>query len=58
MADRKTFTLRMDETVLKQLHYISKKNKHSVNHQIELLVKNFIADFVKVNGEIPLTDEE
>lgn len=58
MSNRKTFTLRVEETTLQQLHYISKLNKRSVNNQIEMLIENFIADFVKENGEIPLADEE
>lgn len=55
---RKTFTLRIENDILKQLHYISQKNKRSVNNQIELLIESFISDFVKENGEIPLSDGE
>lgn len=57
-TNRKTFTLRIEETPLKQLHYISKQNKRSVNNQIELLIQNFILEFQKENGEIPLSDEQ
>jgi len=53
MGKRKTFTLRLDEDTLKQLHYISDKNMRSINNQIEILIYNFISDFEKENGEIP-----
>lgn len=58
MANRKTFTLRIEEDALRQLHYISKQNKRSVNNQIEILIEKFISEFVKENGEILLSDEE
>ena len=58
MTQRRTFTLRINDKALDQLHYISNLNKRSVNNQIELLIDQFISDFVKTNGEIPLSDEQ
>lgn len=53
MSKRKTFTLRLDEDTLERLHYVSDKNKRSVNNQLEILIDDFISDFQKKNGEIP-----
>lgn len=58
MGKRKTFTLRVDENTLNKLHYISDKNKRSVNNQIDILIDSFISEFVKENGKIPLDCEE
>lgn len=54
MKSRKTFTLRLEEAMLSKLGYISTQNKRSINNQIEVLLEEFIADFEKDNGKIPL----
>lgn len=54
---RKTFTLRIKEDTLKRLHFISEANMRSVNNQIENLVDQFISDYEKQNGKIPLSDD-
>ncbi len=58
MNSRKTFTLRLDEKMLDKLHFVSEKNKRSVNNQIEFLLEQFIEDFEKENGVILLPDED
>ena len=58
MNNRKTFTLRLDEKLLNKLHYVSGKNKRSVNNQIEVLVEQFIEEFEKENGSIPQSDND
>ena len=58
MQNRKTFTLRVEESTLSKLHHISKQNKRSVNNQIEILIESFISDFEKANGEIPVSVDE
>ena len=57
MKSRKTFTLRLEESMLSKLGYISTQNKRSINNQIEVLLEEFIADFEKDNGDIPLEQE-
>lgn len=57
MKARKTFTLRLEESMLSKLGYISAQNKRSINNQIEVLLEEFIADFEKDNGDIPLEQE-
>ena len=43
----KNYTLRIDEDLLNELKYIAKYEKRSVNSQIIILIKKFIADFEK-----------
>ena len=54
MKSRKTFTLRLEESMLSKLGYISAQNKRSINNQIEVLLEKFIEDFEKDNGKIPV----
>ncbi len=58
MKPRKTFTLRLDESILTKLGFISTHNKRSINNQIEVLLEGFISDFEKQHGEIPLEQED
>jgi hypothetical protein len=54
MAQRKTFTLRLDEDLLDKLHYAAEYNARSSNAQIEFLVKRFIEAFEDEHGVILL----
>lgn len=58
MKLRKTFTLRLDESMLTKLGFISAQNKRSINNQIEVLLEGFISDFEEQHGEIPLEQED
>jgi len=48
----RTYTLRIDEDLLNKLKYIAKYEKRSVNSQIMMLIKKFIADFEKTEKHI------
>lgn len=48
--------LRLEETTWQKISYISKKNKRSLNSQIEYLVESHIEEYEKQNGAIPLAD--
>ena len=48
----KNFTLRIEDEFLDKLKYISAYEKRSVNGQIIILIKKFIADFEKTEKHI------
>ena len=50
--------LRLEETTWQKISYISKKNKRSLNSQIEYLVENYIKKYEQQNGVIPLNDTQ
>lgn len=58
MKSRRTFTLRLEDGLLKKLHVASEKNKRSVNNQIECLIEEFISDFESEHGQVVPSDEE
>ena len=52
----KMCSLRIKESDYKKIKIIAENNDRSVNKQIERLIKNAIADYEKINGEIPIED--
>ena len=48
------FTFRTDAKTLEKLRYIADNNFRTVNKEMEMLVKQYISDFEKKNGEIKL----
>lgn len=48
------FTFRVDQDTLEKLRYIADSNFRTVNKELEMLVKTYIADYEKTNGVIPL----
>lgn len=58
MATQKVQTgLRLLESDLMKITYIAKRNKRSLNAQIEFLVQECIENFEKQNGVIPSQGE-
>jgi len=49
--------LRLEESVLQKITYIAKKQRRSLNAEIELAVDRAIEDFEKDNGVIPLGED-
>ncbi|MBP3629032.1 MAG: hypothetical protein J6I95_06125 [Anaerotignum sp.] len=56
MKNQKHISIRIDETVLKKCHYISKYNDRSASRQIMCLINQCIRDFEKEHGEIELKE--
>lgn len=54
----KDFSLRIDEDLLKKLHYVADYEGRSANMEIKQLVKKHIAAFEKEHGKIELGDEK
>lgn len=53
MADKiMKFTFRTDEEILKKLHFVAEYDARSANRELEVLVKQHIAEFEKEHGEI------
>ncbi|WRS27825.1 Arc family DNA-binding protein [Oscillospiraceae bacterium MB08-C2-2] len=46
------FTLRISLSLLDKLRYIANQNSRSANKEMEMLIKNHIAEFEKEHGEI------
>jgi len=50
--------LRLEEDMLIKLTYISKRNRRSINAQLEFLVQICIEEYESKHGEIPISDED
>lgn len=48
--------LRLEEIAWNKISYISKKNKRSLNAQIEILIDECIENYEKANGVIEPSD--
>lgn len=46
------FTIRINTIILKKFRYIAEYNGRSANREIEVLLKNYIAEFESVHGKI------
>ena len=52
----KHFSLRIDENLLAELHYVSKYNGRSANNEILQLIRAHIGEFEKQHGDIMIED--
>nr|DAN91233.1 MAG TPA: Arc-like DNA binding domain protein [Bacteriophage sp.] len=52
------FTFRVEAEVLEKLRFIADSNFRTVNKELEMLVKQYIAKYEKENGAIPLSEGE
>ena len=52
MKQQNAYPLRLDETLQKKLKQLAKENDRTYRAQIENILKNYIADYEKQNGDI------
>ena len=50
--------LRLEEEMLIKITHIAKKNRRSLNAQIEYLVEKCIEEYEQENGEITISEDE
>jgi len=48
------YPLRIDPTIMKKIKFISKENGRSINKEIEVILKNIVNEFEKLNGIIEI----
>ncbi|MCL2827347.1 MAG: Arc family DNA-binding protein [Oscillospiraceae bacterium] len=59
MATTKVQTgLRLEEDMLIKITYIAKRNRRSLNAQLEFLAQTCIEEYESAHGEIPISDED
>ena len=59
MATNKIQTgIRFEPELLYKITQIAKKNKRSLNAQLEFLAQSCVEEYEKENGEIPLDENE
>ena len=59
MATNKVQTgIRFEPELLYKITQVAKKNKRSLNAQLEFLAQECVDEFEKANGEIPLDENE
>ena len=49
--------LRLDETTYGKLKTLSAAENRSINNLVEYIVKQYLADYEKTNGAIPISEE-
>lgn len=54
---KRQFTIRLEQTILDKMIYISKFNSRSPNKEFEILIKEYIAQFEKTNGKIQYKED-
>lgn len=54
LSDTVKFTLRLSPELLQKFRYIAEYNARSANRELQVLMKNHIAEFEKTHGEIKL----
>lgn len=54
MEKIKSYSLRVEETLLKKFHYVAKYNGRSVNAQILMYIRKSIDKFEEIYGPIEL----
>lgn len=52
----KNFSLRIDQELLRKLHYVADYNGRSANREIEFLIKRHVAQYEKEHGKIELDE--
>ena len=58
MAVNKVQTgLRMEPELLYQITYVAKKNKRSLNAQLEYLAQKCVKEYEAANGSIPVDED-
>lgn len=59
MAQANPYPLRVDSTIMEKFKVIASNNGRSVNKEIEMLMKQAVADYERNNGsiEIPILSE-
>lgn len=59
MAQANPYPLRVDRTIMEKFKVVASNNGRSVNKEIEMLMKQVIADYERNNGliEIPALNE-
>ena len=59
MATNKIQTgIRFEPELLYKISQVAKKNKRSLNAQLEFLAQNCVEEFEKENGEIPIDENQ
>lgn len=52
------YTLRIPREYLEKIKYIAEENARSANREIEMLIKNKISEYEKINGEIVVDEAD
>ena len=53
----KSISFRLDETLLKKLHYIADYEGRSANSQVMVLIRDAVNEFEEKHGKIELSEE-
>ncbi|MGI5966938.1 MULTISPECIES: hypothetical protein [Anaerotruncus] len=57
MGKEKSFSLRIDEELLREFRYVCGYYGRSANGQLIFMIRKLVEQFKKQNGEIELPDE-
>lgn len=50
--ERKKFTVRVEDRILRKFRYVAEYDARSANREIEILMKRHISEFEKKHGKI------
>ncbi len=51
------FTIRIEPELLKKLRYVAEYNARSANREVEVLIREHVAQFEKVHGKISFDEK-
>lgn len=55
---KEQFSIRLESEDKAKITIIAKRNKRTMNSQIEFIISNAIADYEKINGKIDMESKE
>lgn len=55
---KEQFSVRLESEDKAKITIIAKRNKRTMNSQIEFIISNAIADYEKINGKINIEEEK
>ncbi len=58
MAQANPYPLRVDQKLMEKFKLIASENGRSVNKELEMLMKQSVAQYERLNGEIRIQDRD
>ncbi|MDF2718021.1 MAG: hypothetical protein K0R28_4946 [Paenibacillus sp.] len=56
-TNKRVFTLRLQDVNFEKIKVVAEKNKRSIAMQIEFLIEQYIEEYEKTNGAIPVNEQ-
>lgn len=55
---KSSYPLRLEDVLMDKLKAIAETNSRSLNKQLEFIIKNYLTEYEKVNGEVNVRNSD